>query len=200
MQRLYDFDHPYYCMPANSWFTGSEEYHHQYKSASAFIEKFGQSDTDLNLVFRWDWTNLDADKVGTFYVWWIVQRKGFMVSAEMPVTAADEPLLAEWLRGRWLKLCELWMPISEKMPGAWMITYKISRFGSWDFYTTFTKEHPVDFLETLNKDVFKGDPSSTAIISAFPIPEEIAEKRRRDCIDPYAIWFMHERGRGNING
>lgn len=119
IEKLYDLDHPYYCESGSYWF-GKEDYHHNYSSAKEFLELFGSSDADLNLVFRWDWgglgspdvTELDENKTSKFRVWWIVQRKGFMVSAEFPVTKDDEPMLKEWLKKRWDKLVELWAPVS----------------------------------------------------------------------------------------
>lgn len=123
--RLFDCPHPYYCMNANAWFAETSDYHNRYENAADFLEKFGDSDADMNLVFRWDWGGLGDSSAGddenplpesratVFHVWWIVQRKGFMVSGEFPVTADDEPKLREWLAMRWNKLVELWGPVSE---------------------------------------------------------------------------------------
>lgn len=119
-EYLYDVDHPYYCESGSYW-NGQNDYHHEYESAEIFLEDFGKSDPDLNLVFRFDWgglgspscEELDENKTSTFRVWWIVQRKGFMASAEFPVTKSDEPMLREWLETRWNKMVEIWNPISK---------------------------------------------------------------------------------------
>lgn len=111
-------------MDGNAWFSDTADCHNRYESAADFIEKFGGSDADMNLVFRWDWGGLGDPAFGNednpltgsretvFHVWWIIQRKGFMVSGEFPVTSDDEPMLREWLTTRWRKLVELWGPVS----------------------------------------------------------------------------------------
>lgn len=112
-KRLWDVKHPYYCEPA-TYFQNS---HNVYTDAQEFLELFGGNDRDMNYVVRWDWNchTEDGEKTsndGVFFVFCVIQRKGFFWSGEFPVTEKDEPALRAWLEDRWKTVQENWKPIS----------------------------------------------------------------------------------------
>ena len=125
-QRLWDCKKPYYCETGDYWHRSDATRHYRYESAAEFLAGYGRSDTDCNLVFRWEWachhgnggdadvepTQPDPARPGVFSFWSVVQRKGYMASGEVSVTDSDEPEISNWLRSRWAKLNELWLPMS----------------------------------------------------------------------------------------
>ena len=50
MKHLWEIKHDYYCEESN--YFGVENTHHEYKTFNDFLEKFGDSDFDMNLVYR----------------------------------------------------------------------------------------------------------------------------------------------------
>ena len=99
--RLWQVDHPYYCEERTpethpSW----EEFEGAY------------SDTDLNLLFRFDWeTRSDGGNI--LKLFFMLQRKGIYRSVEVNVHKSDEPVIAEWLKVRYSKMIELWEGVAE---------------------------------------------------------------------------------------
>lgn len=116
-QHLWDVTHPYYAQEGNFYKAGMHERH---ASWADFFDEMGNSDEDLNLVYRWDWKqNLDDNEQpegapgdGILYVFFMAQRKACCYSHEMPVKAADEPAVREWLQKRWERLRAVWSPFS----------------------------------------------------------------------------------------
>ena len=114
--RLWEPEHPYYC---NEGCYHANGYHHAYASWADFMEATGNSDPDLNLLFRWDWKRaLDENEDpidapgSTLSVFFVAQRKGYTFSAEVVVTPEDEPTVRAWLVGRWQTMLAIWAPIS----------------------------------------------------------------------------------------
>lgn len=123
MKKLWEVDHPYYCNEASYW-KGETEMVSSYKSWGEFFDAEGDSEVDLNLVFRWDWRLLDGGdyysvepgddpnyRDGCLHVFFLTQRKGIFRSATVEVCQADEPAIREWLQGRFNHLLEVWAPL-----------------------------------------------------------------------------------------
>lgn len=120
--HLWEIDHPYYCSEGN-YFVGADrwgEVHSEYDSWQEFIDEWGVTDHDMNLVFRWDWKRSDPDDYeddeevppDTLYVYWVLQRKAILRSTECVVTEADEPAVREWLASRAKTIAAIWEPIA----------------------------------------------------------------------------------------
>jgi hypothetical protein len=128
--KLWDVDHPYYCNESNHFALG---WNIQHGSWADFIEGMGESDRDLNLLFRWDWKRYAEDdgpdlepgdsgdgrtvrhELQTF---WVMQRKGIFCCHEIEVTEEDEPAVRGWLEGRLVHLLRLWEPLNANPPNA----------------------------------------------------------------------------------
>lgn len=117
--RLWDVDHPYYCAEGNYYARPSEGLHTRYDSWALFIEDWGSTDPDMNLVFRWDWRRADpADysngeemPADTLRVFWVLQRKAILRSTECTVTEDDEPAVRKWLTERARTIAAIWAPL-----------------------------------------------------------------------------------------
>src|SRR5690348_9972495 len=83
-KRLWEGDHPSYCNEGNYF---SRDCGQQFKSWSDFMAAEGDSDLDMNLVFRWDWREGENWGAGAFkgdehyrngklLVFYVGQRKG----------------------------------------------------------------------------------------------------------------------------
>ena len=57
MPHLWEIKHPYYCNEGN--YFARESCCTEYGSWADFMEEGGDSDFDMNLVFRWDWRGAD---------------------------------------------------------------------------------------------------------------------------------------------
>lgn len=122
IKHLWEYDHPYYCSEGN-YYVGGLNYgdvHTDYESWQDFIEDWGGTDADMNLVFRWDWNQADPDDYADgeelpgdkLQVFWVLQRKAILRSTECTVTAEDEPAVREWLTGRAKTITAIWEPIA----------------------------------------------------------------------------------------
>lgn len=130
-KSLWLVDHPYYCSDVNYYAPGNSQPFEGYTSWADFIDAEGDSDLDMNLVFRWDWNAKnyvdfdsdeeraaydakyeDTDRVYTLSVFWMGQRKGLFRVSEVDVCRADEPAVREWLTTRWNHLKLIWEPLS----------------------------------------------------------------------------------------
>lgn len=117
MTHLWDVKHPYY------WSDGcyhQNGHHFTFASWAAFMAERGGADDDLNLVGRWDWIqDVDDDEnvitagAGSLFLGYVLQRKGFTQSCSIHVTAADEPMVREWLASKWAHMKALWAPFGE---------------------------------------------------------------------------------------
>lgn len=115
MTHLWEVDHSYYCAQNNYY---SNECTHEYESWEAFLDEFGETDMDYNLVFRWDWRDsndpdyeLEQDQLQIFFMH---QRKGRFVTAFISVDKSDEPRVIEWLKPRYEHLMALWSPFNKQ--------------------------------------------------------------------------------------
>lgn len=87
----------------------------------------GESDAELNLLFRWDWEapHVDDDsenpiewrgdenyRDSTLKTFWVLQRKGIFMCHEVDVCRADEPAVRAWLEERMKHLLKLWEPLT----------------------------------------------------------------------------------------
>ena len=110
-KHLWEIEHPYYCNEGNYYSCDCSQH---YKSWTAFIEEEGDSDFDLNLVFRWDWQFLDEEKTSKkqqLKVFWVNQRKGIFRSSTVDVCKDNEDSVREWLNPRLKHLIKLWEPL-----------------------------------------------------------------------------------------
>ena len=101
-------EHPYYCAE------GSGDNH--CTSWQEFLEDGAPSvkDPDLNLLFRWDWTlpdPEDSESVEELKLFFVLQRKGMIISYTVEVSSEDEPLVREWLTERLQTLKKVWTPL-----------------------------------------------------------------------------------------
>lgn len=107
--RLWEVNHPYYSSESNYY---SNDQSFQFDSLDDFLAAWGDTDPELNLVFRWDWVNYGEDKgKDTFWVFFVQQRKGIYSACEVSVTGDDEPRAREWLKDRLPHLLALWEPL-----------------------------------------------------------------------------------------
>lgn len=125
--RLWEIDHPYYCSESNYYASGANQPYCKYDSWAEFIGSEGDSDLDMNLVFRWDWKAStyedmtpeyhaqydDNYRAYTLWIFWMGQRKGLFRVTEVSVCRADEPAVRDWLTIRWEHLRLLWEPFGK---------------------------------------------------------------------------------------
>lgn len=124
--RLWDVDHPYYCNEGN-YFASYDDCCAKYDRWQDFIADQGDSDLDMNLVFRWDWDapreDEDPDKPIKWQgdenyrdcqlkLFYMGQRKGYYRWVIVDVCRADEPAVREWLQIRWDHMQKLWAPFT----------------------------------------------------------------------------------------
>lgn len=110
--------HPYHCEEQNFRARGDDTIH-RFESWASFMEDgWGDSDMDLNLLFRWDWHEDREWTDYTLQLCFMLQRKGDYRCVEVKTTDIDAPAVREWLTKRWQHLCRLWAPISEAPPAA----------------------------------------------------------------------------------
>lgn len=115
--RLWQANHPYYCSDTNFRTLDNTG---EWASWQEFHEGWGQSDEDMNLVFRWDWKKADPDDYDPdeevpgdkLYVFIMLQRKGDFWAHIIDITDDDEPAVREWLTGRARTITAIWAPIS----------------------------------------------------------------------------------------
>lgn len=117
-QHLWEVDHPYYCNEGNYFARGSEQPTQHYECWSEFFDAEGDSDFDMNLLFRWDWRKADPEgerwgnEKDQLSIFWMGQRKGLYRWATIDVTDADEPEVRKFLEARWQHLVTLWEGIA----------------------------------------------------------------------------------------
>ena len=120
--RLWEVDHPYYCSEMNYY---RSEGPTRFRSWHEFESDMGDSDLDLNLVFRWDWregsewglpeyNGDDNYRNGLLMVFFMGQRKGLFWCAEVEVCRADEPAVIVFLQPRLNRLATMWLPLQSE--------------------------------------------------------------------------------------
>lgn len=117
MKRLWEVEHPYHCSPHDYYRPPSETL--EYETIDEFLLEFGDSDIDMNYVFRWDWhtdagESMTLDRVEIFF---IKQRKGiFMPVIVTHPSRDDEPKLRKFLEKHWHLTQKLWDPFQMQEP------------------------------------------------------------------------------------
>lgn len=129
MKRLWEINHPYYCNEGN-YFARDTDCHTYYPRWQDFVEEQGDSDLDMNLVFRFDWESPRKDGDPDEPIEWkgdenyrdcllklfyMGQRKGIYRWVTVDVCRADEPAVREWLKTRWDHMRLLWEPLSDNL-------------------------------------------------------------------------------------
>ena len=115
MIHLWEAEHDYYCNEGNYSMNGAG---HNFNTLDEFLDEWGDSDMDMNLVFRWDWNedngfNGDVNyRNGVLLVFVMGQRKGHYQWCEVSVCRADEQKAINFLRPRMEHLIKLWEPLS----------------------------------------------------------------------------------------
>ncbi len=124
MKHLWEVDHPYYCSEGNF-------YSHEPYAWHDCWDDFGMVDSDpeLNLLFRWDWTppteedcetiafsEDESVKESTLQLFFVMQRKGIFCCREIKVARSEEPKIRDWLQSRLPHLLALWEPLIEQLP------------------------------------------------------------------------------------
>jgi hypothetical protein len=115
--HLWEIDHPYYAT-TGSFF--SRERHIQHESWAAFMAAWGDSDPDMNLLYRWDWQSwkrhpdpdLRSDSPDELELFFVLQRRADLWSHGVAITDEDEPAVREWLAERAKTITAIWEPIS----------------------------------------------------------------------------------------
>lgn len=121
MPHLWEIQHPYYCNEGNYYAPGRDQPTMTYESWAEFIESEGDSDLDMNLLFRWDWRKADPEgkawgnECDVLLLFWMGQRKGLYRWTEVHVNDADEEAVKTWLTGRWQYLKLLWEPLAQEV-------------------------------------------------------------------------------------
>jgi hypothetical protein len=120
-KHMWEVDHSYYCSD-QSWNGGGESCF-EFKSWQDFMAEMGDADMDYNLIFRWDWKEMDDDggstykgddnyRNGKLHLYQMQQRKGRFVVMIVEVCRADEKAVRKYMEPRWNYLRDLWEPIA----------------------------------------------------------------------------------------
>lgn len=114
-QKLYEMDHPYYCSEGNYF---NSDCHTEWDSWQSFFREYGDTDPDLNLIFRWDWRDGEyetpkADHKGMeyLYIYVVGQRKARLESNRIAVRREEEPEIRAWLEKRLETIKAIWQPL-----------------------------------------------------------------------------------------
>jgi len=126
-KHLWEYDHPYYASEGCYWTPGTRyhEVHTDWDSWAEFMAAWGDTDPDLNLVYRWDWVRPDPayykyeieedpefEIPGDYLkVYFVLQRKANLHSHHIQVTEADEAAVREWLQTRAERVRMIWEPL-----------------------------------------------------------------------------------------
>lgn len=125
MKHLWEYDHPYYCNEGNYLASPVRDAEldcwGKCDSWADFVDEWGNSDPDLNLVFRWDWhahhlewpEDYPDGEHHVLSLFFMLQRKAFNKSVQVSVTAEDEPAVREWLQERARSMIAIWSPFMD---------------------------------------------------------------------------------------
>ena len=108
-------DHPYYCNEGNFFDNGC---HQDYGSWGGFLSDCDDADLDMNLLFRWDWLQGEAENdipegSADLLLFYMGQRKALCRSVRVRVLQSQEAEICAWLKIRWDHLRLLWEPLSD---------------------------------------------------------------------------------------
>lgn len=118
-KHLWEVQHSYYCNLGTYNVTDTGGY---FKTWTEFYNDFKDADKDYNLLFRWDWIEVDDNnnptynsddyyRNGKLYIFWIGQRKGLYRYDIIEVCRKDEPEVIKFLHTHFEHLQKLWEPI-----------------------------------------------------------------------------------------
>jgi hypothetical protein len=124
-QRLWEVKHPFYCTEGGYfWNQTDRKTIHAFGSWAEFLADMGNSDEDMNFLFRWDWSETDSEtdeptfngdvyyRNGELKLFFMIQRKGFHSTHLVEVCRADEPAVRAWLQLRLDYLMRVWAPLT----------------------------------------------------------------------------------------
>ena len=124
--HLWEVEHPYFCSDSNFRVPLAEMNgnHIRHSSWANFMDAWGDTDPDLNLVFRWDWHSwrrppdpaLPDDRPDELSLFFMLQRKGDFWAHTIAVTDEDEPAVRAWLTERAKVIAALWAPLALTVP------------------------------------------------------------------------------------
>jgi hypothetical protein len=115
-KHIWECKHSYYCTESN-YFSNQIEVN-KFSSFSEFLEDWGASDKDYNLLFRWDWEEEEDRKQDDNYrsallkIFFMIQRKGYHLCCEVQVCRNDETEVKKFLEERFEHLMALWSPFN----------------------------------------------------------------------------------------
>ncbi|MEU7416741.1 hypothetical protein [Streptomyces antibioticus] len=118
--HLWEVDHPYYCSEGNFFKTGQHEHFASWQDFTAETG-FVDGDRDMNFLIRWDWRKpghhgWDGDEY--LLLFFVLQRKAWLLSKQIPVTEADEPAVRAFLADCAATMRAVWEPLLEPAPAA----------------------------------------------------------------------------------
>lgn len=129
-KRLWEYDHPYYASDGCYYTPGTKwhDVHTEYRSWRDFLDEWGDTDPDLNLVYRWDWDRPDPDDYryeldndpsfvmpgDTLHIYFMLQRKAKPHSIAIDIIEAEEPAVRAWLTRRALTVRAIWAPLLDE--------------------------------------------------------------------------------------
>jgi len=115
--KLKNYDHPYYCSEMNYFVSPKDDNwgsRKVFKNWKAFDEAWDLEhlDIDMNLIFRWDiWERDEAGFGLSLYM--MHQRKGAFRPIEIEtIEKKDLEEINNYLREHWIRLQQMWNPIS----------------------------------------------------------------------------------------
>lgn len=111
--HLWEVDHPYYCAEGNFF---KADQHEHFASWQDFTAEtwFVDGDRDQNFLIRWDWRKPgfhDWDGPEDLLLFFVLQRKAWLLSKQITVTEADEPAVRAFLEDCARTLRATWEPI-----------------------------------------------------------------------------------------
>jgi len=124
-EHLWEVEHPYYCQLENYYAAGDNRDVHVFESWQDFAAEFADSDMDYNLVFRWDWHDMNdpdnwvfgagpEDEKDELEIFVMGQRKGRYTGIRVLVDKSDEDAVRAWLQSRFEHLMKLWAPFTSE--------------------------------------------------------------------------------------
>lgn len=111
-KHLWDWEHPGYCEKS-----GGESFH----SWEAFLaDKVLQENPQLNLLFRWDWRQDEADpERELLHLFFVQQRRGYVARVEIrDVKRSQEREIYAWIEGRLKHMAQVVQPFTPRAPWA----------------------------------------------------------------------------------
>lgn len=101
MNKLWDYEHPYYMSEGCFFHAGCSESFASYKD---FIENWSsETDIDMNRIHRWDFQRTDeaetgVEKIETLNLFYVMQRKAYTFSVHIKISEEDHDAIREFLK------------------------------------------------------------------------------------------------------